>query len=136
MSTVYDPLRRKEVALTPEEGVRQAVIAWLRDTVGIPEIRMQSEWPFKYNGKTFRADIVAFDRNLNPEILVECKAPDVMIDATVIDQVIRYVRVLKVKNIVVTNGAATYFFVWDGTSYKQTTNISIRDCPETKGQTQ
>lgn len=125
MSTVFDPLRQKEVALTPEEGVRQAVIAWLRDTVGIPEIRMQSEWSFKYNGLTYRADIVAFDRNLNPEILVECKAPDVTIDAKVIEQVIRYIRVLKVKNIVVTNGAATYFFVYDGTSYKQSANLSL-----------
>lgn len=125
MSTIFDPLRKKQVALTPEEGVRQAVIAWLRDTVGIPEIRMQSEWSFKYNNLTYRADIVAFDRNLNPEILVECKAPDIAIDATVIEQVIRYVRVLKVKNIVVTNGTATLFFTWDGASYKQSPSLQL-----------
>lgn len=125
MSTIFDPLRKKQVALTPEEGVRQAVIAWLRDTVGIPEVRMQSEWSFKYNNLTYRADIVAFDRNLNPEILVECKAPDIAIDATVIEQVIRYVRVLKVKNIVVTNGTATLFFTWDGASYKQSPSLQL-----------
>jgi len=125
MNTIFDPLRKKQVALTPEEGVRQAVIAWLRDTVGIPEVRMQSEWSFKYNNLTYRADIVAFDRNLNPEILVECKAPDIAIDATVIEQVIRYVRVLKVKNIVVTNGTATLFFTWDGTSYKQSPSLQL-----------
>lgn len=125
MNTIFDPLRKKQVALTPEEGVRQAVIAWLRDTVGIPEVRMQSEWSFKYNNLTYRADIVAFDRNLNPEILVECKAPDIAIDATVIEQVIRYIRVLKVKNIVVTNGTATLFFTWDGTSYKQSPSLQL-----------
>lgn len=125
MNTIFDPLRKKQVALTPEEGVRQAVIAWLRDTVGIPEVRMQSEWSFKYNNLTYRADIVAFDRNLNPEILVECKAPDIAIDATVIEQVIRYIRVLKVKNIVVTNGTATLFFTWDGASYKQSPSLQL-----------
>lgn len=123
MSTIFDPLRKKEVALTPEEGVRQAVIAWLRDTVGIPQVRMQSEWPFRYNGRTFRADVITFDRNLKPEILVECKAPSVNIDSSVIEQVIRYVRVLEAKNIIVTNGSVTLFFTREGDSYKQTSGL-------------
>ena len=127
MNTVFDPLRKKEVALTPEEGVRQAVIAWLRDTVGIPQVRMQSEWPFKYNGLTFRADIIVFDRNLNPEILVECKAPEVAIDRKVAEQVIRYVRVLKVKHIIITNGAATLFFTLDGDPYRPTAGLQPQD---------
>lgn len=125
MSTIFDPLRKKEVALTPEEGVRQAVIAWLRDTVGIPQVRMQSEWPFRYNGRTFRADVITFDRNLKPEILVECKAPSVNIDSSVIEQVIRYVRVLEAKNIIVTNGSVTLFFTREGGSYKQADGLSI-----------
>lgn len=123
MKTIFDPLRKKEVALTPEEGVRQAVIAWLRDTVGIPEVRMQSEWPFRYNGRTFRADVITFDRNLKPEILVECKAPSVNIDSSVIEQVIRYVRVLEAKNIIVTNGSVTLFFTREGGSYKQSSGL-------------
>lgn len=123
MSTIFDPLRKKEVALTPEEGVRQAVIAWLRDTVGIPQVRMQSEWPFRYNGRTFRADVITFDRNLKPEILVECKAPSVNIDSSVIEQAIRYVRVLEAKNIIVTNGSVTLFFTREGDSYKQTSGL-------------
>ena len=109
-STIYDPLRRKHVALTPEEGVRQSVIAWLRDTCGFHETLMQSEWPFTYNGRQYRADIVVFDRQLRPQILVECKAPSVKIDQSVIEQVIRYTRVLKAKKIVVTNGTTTFFF--------------------------
>lgn len=123
MKTIFDPLRKKEVALTPEEGVRQAVIAWLRDTVGIPQVRMQSEWPFRYNGRTFRADVITFDRNLKPEILVECKAPSVNIDSSVIEQVIRYVRVLEAKNIIVTNGSVTLFFTREGGSYKQSSGL-------------
>lgn len=123
MKTVFDPLRKKEVALTPEESVRQAVIAWLRDTVGIPQVRMRSEWSFKYNSLTYRADIITFDRNLNPDILVECKAPTVAIDSSVIEQVIRYVRVIQARRLVVTNGTSTFFFVREGSSYRQSPSL-------------
>lgn len=113
MSKIYDPLRRKEVTLTPEESVRQQVIIWLRDTVGVPVARMQSEWPFTYNGRQYRADIVVFDRNLHPETLVECKAPSVKLDEAVIDQVVRYARVLEVKTIIITNGVESKSFTLD-----------------------
>ncbi len=64
MSDIYDPLRRKWVARTPEEEVRQRVIAWLRDEAGIPEGLMESEYGFTYNRRHYRADILAFDRRL------------------------------------------------------------------------
>ncbi len=125
MEKVFDPLRRREVPLTPEEGVRQAFIAYLHETGGIPFIRMSSEWPFIYNGKRYRADIVVFDRSLNPDILVECKAPSVSIDAAVIEQVIRYARHLKPRIIALTNGKVTYGFALDpsGTNYTPTVNL-------------
>ena len=103
--TIYDPLRRKQVARTPEEMVRQAVIAWLRDGKGVPETRMESEWGFVYNRRRYRADVVVFDRNLQPLLLVECKAPDVRIDGKVIEQVVRYTRVLPVRYVLITNGS-------------------------------
>lgn len=125
MNTIFDPLRKKEVALTPEEAVRQGVITWLNQEQGIPLVRMQSEYAFTYNGLQYRADILTFDRDLSPEILVECKAPSVKIDRDVIDQVVRYTRVLKVKKIVVTNGTTTFFFTRgaDGAGYVQTTSL-------------
>lgn len=125
MKTVFDPLRKKEVALTPEEQVRQAVIVWLNREQGIPLIRMQSEYPFTFNNLQYRADILVFDRNLNPEILVECKAPSVKIDQDVIEQIVRYTRVLKTKKIVVTNGTTTFFFSIDadGINYHQTATL-------------
>ena len=116
MEQIFDPLRKKMVVLTPEERVRQQVIMWLRDSEGIPEIRMMSEYPFKYNGRNYRADIMVFDRKLEPEILVECKAPSVRIDGKVIEQVIRYARVLAAKTIIVTNGIDTKSFTLKGES--------------------
>jgi hypothetical protein len=129
-SEIYDPLRRKMVARTPEEEVRQAVIAWLRDVKGIPETRMESEWGFTYNRRRYRADIIAFDRALQPQLLVECKAPDVKIDRKVIDQVVRYTRVLPVRHILITNGTVTHLL---GRSEADGSYVFLAEIPETLG---
>lgn len=104
---LYDPLRRKWVARTPEEEVRQAVIAWLRDERHIPFVRMASEYGFMYNRRHFRADVVVFDRQLRPFLLAECKAPGVRLDAAVVEQVLRYTRVLTVTFILITDGTVS-----------------------------
>jgi hypothetical protein len=120
---LYDPLRRKWVARTPEEEVRQRVIAWLRDVQGFPVGLMESEYGFTYNRRRYRADILAFDRQLQPWLLVECKAPDVPLGAAVVEQVVRYTRVLPVQYVMVTNGNTTHLLVRsdDGASYEALT---------------
>ena len=107
MSELFDPLRRKWVARTPEEEVRQAVIVWLRDVQGFPAGLMESEYGFLYNRRRYRADILVFDRRLQPFLLVECKAPGVRLDAKAVEQVVRYTRVLAVRYVLVTNGTDT-----------------------------
>ncbi len=110
---VFDPLRRKNVPLTPEEEVRQGFIRWLEAEVGVPLSLMASEYPFTFNGLQYRADIVVFDRGLSPVALVECKAPEVSLGRDVLEQVIRYNRVLGVKYIFITNGQLTYLCKWN-----------------------
>jgi len=105
---VFDPLRKKYVRLTPEEEVRQNIIAWLAQEWGVPLPLMSSEWAFSFNGMQYRADVLVFDRRLQPLMLVECKAHDIPIDRTVVDQVIRYNLSLKVKYILITNGKSSY----------------------------
>ena len=120
---LYDPLRRKWVARTPEEEVRQRVIAWLRDVQGFPVGLMESEYGFTYNRRRYRADVLVFDRQLQPYLLVECKAPDVPLGAAVVEQVVRYTRVLPVRYVMVTNGRTTHLLVRsaDGGSYEALT---------------
>ncbi|HIZ87145.1 MAG TPA: type I restriction enzyme HsdR N-terminal domain-containing protein [Candidatus Coprenecus pullistercoris] len=108
MDTVFDPLRRTEVALTPEEGVRQSVIQWLHTEVGIPLCMMASEYSFRYNAMQYRADVVVFGRDTKPLLMVECKAPSVRIDRNVVEQGLRYNRVLNVKYMIFTNGSSMY----------------------------
>ena len=106
--TIWDPLRKKEVALTPEERVRQWFVGVLSQSVGVPMHLMMSEVGFKLGGKQFRADILVYDRKAQPLAVVECKRPEVDLSAEVLDQAIRYNMVLNVKYIMITNGTATY----------------------------
>ena len=125
MSEIYDPLRRKWVARTPEEEVRQAVIAWLRDAKGVPVGLMESEYDFIYNRRHYRADILVFDRQLQPLLLVECKAPLVRLDAKVVEQVVRYTRVLAVRYVLVTNGSESHLLgrLPDGNGFQALSEI-------------
>ena len=93
---VWDPLRRKEVALTPEERVRQWFITVLRDELGVPPYEMMSEATLSYGGKAWRADIVVYRRNMTPAMVVECKRPDVELTREVLEQALRYNLVLDV----------------------------------------
>jgi predicted type IV restriction endonuclease len=124
--TVYDPLRKKDVALTPEEEVRQRVIGWLNGTLGFSLNHMMSEYSFKYNGLQYRADVVVFDRDGSIKLLVECKAPSVKIDQSVVEQGLRYNRVLGVQYILFTNGASLcgYRRVDSGVGYEAITDMS------------
>lgn len=106
--TIYDPLRKKEVALTPEEKVRQWFVGILSRQLGVPLHMMMSEAGFKLGGKQFRADIIVYDRKASPLAVVECKRPEVELTGEVLDQAIRYNMVLNVNYIFITNGTKTF----------------------------
>lgn len=107
-NTIWDPLRKKEVALTPEERVRQWFIGVLASQMEVPAHMMMSETGFKLGDKQFRADILVYDRAAKPLMVVECKRPEVELSSEVLDQAVRYNMVLNVKYIVITNGKSTF----------------------------
>jgi hypothetical protein len=118
MQTIWDPLRKKQVALTPEERVRQWCIGVLSKDLGVPMHMMMSEAGFRLGDKQYRADILVYDRQAKPLAVVECKRPEVEIDGAVLDQAIRYNMVLNVKYIVITNGSRTFICVKDSSGYR------------------
>lgn len=101
---MLDPVRRRWVALTPEEGVRQWVIGLLHEHYGYPLELMQVEGAITVNGMTRRCDIVVYDTTGVPQMIVECKKPDVAITQKVCDQACRYNTVLRVPYLLLTNG--------------------------------
>lgn len=110
MPTIFDPLRKKEVALTPEERVRQWCIGVLSRQLEVPLHMMMSEAGFRLGGKQLRADILVYDRKAKPLAVVECKRPEVELTREVLDQAIRYNMVLNVPYIFITNGTRTMIF--------------------------
>lgn len=111
---IWDPLRRKNVPLTPEERVRQWFISVLGEDMKVPVYKMMSEVGMKYGEgsvrKEYRADIVVYDRNSDPLMIVECKSPEVELSQAVMDQALRYDMVLGARYVVLTNGTHTHIF--------------------------
>ena len=117
--TIYDPLRRKDVTLTPEERVRQWFIEQLRNAAGVPLHQMMSEVALEYGaGKKWRADIVVYGHGGTPMAVVECKRPDVPISEAVAEQALRYTAVQEVKFIFLTNGKETYVYKRNGSGFE------------------
>lgn len=101
---VLDPVRRRWVALTPEEEVRQLTIQMLHSRYHYPLELMQVEGAITLNGMTRRCDIVVYDTDGHPQMIVECKKPEVAITQKVCDQACRYNTVLRVPHLMLTNG--------------------------------
>ena len=108
MIEVYDKLRKKYVAYTPEEDVRQRFIEFLTVDMLFPGGLICNEIGIVQNGIKRRCDTVILDRNGEPLPIIEYKAPHVTITQRVFDQIYRYNTVLKVKYLIVTNGIKTY----------------------------
>jgi hypothetical protein len=105
---IFDEIRKKYLVLTPEEWVRQHVVHFLMKEKNYPASRIALEISLKYNTLSKRADILIYDRQGNPYLMVECKAPEVNISQDTFDQVARYNMAFKVKYLVVTNGLKHY----------------------------
>lgn len=114
---MWDPLRRKEVAETPEERVRQWFIGVLAST-GSPMGLMGSEVALSFAGKRLRADIVVYNRAGEPLAIVECKRPQVEITADVARQALLYHGAIPVKFIILTNGNNTYIYKRSGEGFE------------------
>ena len=106
--TIFDPVRRKYVALTPEEWVRQHFVNYLISFKNYPKELLDNEVLVKLNGMSKRCDTVAYNRFLAPLVIVEYKAPTVSITNAVFDQIARYNMVLHVEYLIVSNGLNHY----------------------------
>jgi hypothetical protein len=101
---IFDVIRKKYVVLTPEEWVRQNFLQYLIREKKFPALLISVEAGLKYNQLQKRMDVLVYDKQGSPYLMVECKAPEVKITQDVFDQIARYNLVFKVKYLVVTNG--------------------------------
>lgn len=122
---VYDSLRGKWVALTPEEWVRQHFVNYLLVHKGYPRYLMANEIGLKLNDMSRRCDTVVFTRDRRPLVIVEYKAPSVAITQKVFDQIARYNIVLRASVLIVSNGLKHYCCLFQGDSY-----VFLKDIPD------
>ena len=106
--TIFDVLRNRYVALTPEEWVRQSFIHYLLTDKGYPKTLLANEMAINLNGTSKRCDSVLFDTKMQPKMILEYKAPNISITQKVFDQITRYNMVLHVEYLVVSNGLHHY----------------------------
>lgn len=124
--SVFDKVRRKYVALTPEEWVRQHFVNYLVSEKGYPESLIANEIQINLNQQKKRCDTVVYDRDAIPLVIIEYKAPEVGITQNVFDQIVQYNIVLKVRYLIVSNGLNHYCCKVD---YKNHTFAYLPDIP-------
>jgi hypothetical protein len=115
---IFDAVRRKYVALTPEEWVRQHVIHFLITEKNVPQNLIGVEKGLTILGRTRRVDVVVFDRNGQPALLVECKAPTVAINPQVYTQAAVYTYGFGIDYIMLTNGINHHYLQIDKTAQR------------------
>lgn len=105
---VFDPIRKKNIILQPEEMVRQLMIQWLIEKSVFSRNAIQVEKLVTVNNIRKRFDILLYNNNINPYILIECKSPAVTINQSVFDQISVYNLAMKAPYLVVTNGHSSW----------------------------
>jgi type I site-specific restriction endonuclease len=123
---VFDAVRKKYLVLTPEEWVRQHFIHYLNKEKNYPLGLMGVEQMVKYNNMQTRADIVLYTADGKPNVIVECKAPNVKITQDAFNQIAKYNFKLKVEFLVVTNGMQHFCCKMD---YEKKINCFLKEVP-------
>ena len=123
---VFDVVRKKYFKLTAEEWVRQHFINYLNKDKNYPFGLMGVEQMIKYNNLKTRADIVLYNIDGIPNMIVECKAPNMNITQDTFDQIAIYNFKLKVKYLVVTNGLQHFCCEMD---YKKNQILFLKGIP-------
>ncbi len=102
--TVYDPFRKKWIALTPEEQVRQYLARYMTDVLQYPAGMIAVEKKIAVGSRSKRFDLVVYDRRHVPWMLVECKAPEVAISEKTLHQLLNYHRAMPCRHWLLSNG--------------------------------
>jgi len=115
---IFDPFRKAWFVLTPEEWVRQHFLIWMTEELAYPKGLIAVEASLKYNTLSMRADAVVYDKQGNPLMLIECKAPHVKITQQTFEQAARYNHSFRTQFLALTNGMEHFCCRIDLTSGK------------------
>ena len=123
---IFDFLRRKYVALTPEEWVRQHFTHYLVEHKGYPKGLLGNEIELHIGNKKLRCDSILYNKVAQPQIIIEYKAPSVQVQQKTFDQISAYNLLLRVDYLIVSNGLQHYCCKMD---YEQQKYCFLKDIP-------
>jgi hypothetical protein len=123
--SIFDPLRKKFLILTPEEWVRQHLIWYLISEFHYPKSLFALERGLTYNTLQKRFDFMVLDQSGSPFLLVECKSPDIRLSQQTVEQVAVYNTQVKAPYIGISNGIQHLFLSYspEGKNYLQLREI-------------
>ena len=124
---IFDFLRRKYVALTPEEWVRQHFVHYLVSQKGYPKGLLANEVELVVGKKKLRCDTLLYNRVLKPQMIIEYKSPEIELTQRVFNQITVYNFLLHVEYLIVSNGRQHYCCRMD---YEQRSYQFLRDIPD------
>ena len=107
---IFDGVRKKWVLLTPEEWVRQNLIAYLLSKKNYPESLLAIEKEILVNDLKRRCDIVVYSNNI-PWMIIECKEPETPLNDKVLTQILNYNIALQVRYLIISNGKDTFGWI-------------------------
>ena len=125
--TIFDFLRRKYVALTPEEWVRQHFTHYLTDHKGYPKGLLGNEVELHISEKRLRYDTILYNKQGQPQMIIEYKAPTIKIQQKTFDQISVYNLLLHVDYLIVSNGLQHYCCKMD---YDNQKYLFLQDIPD------
>ena len=108
---IFDTLRKKWILLTPEEWVRQNFLQYLLQVKNYPASLIAIEKEIKLGELKKRFDMLVYDNDHQPWMMVECKAATIKLDDKVLEQILRYNISIPVRYLVVTNGTDCYGWI-------------------------
>ena len=104
---IFDILRHKYVALTPEEEVRQQFVHFLIEVKHYPKELLANEVEIQCGNKKLRCDSILYSKELQPVMIAEYKAPQIEITQRIFNQILDYNSLLSVPYLIMTNGRQT-----------------------------
>ncbi len=124
---IFDFLRRRFVALTPEEWVRQNFTHFLVEHKGYPKALLANEMQLSIGDKRLRCDTLLYNKEMQPLMIIEYKAPHIQIQQKTFDQIVAYNLLLHADYLVVSNGLQHYCCLMD---YEQRSYRFLTEIPD------
>ena len=122
---IFDIIRKKFLVLTPEEWVRQHFVHFLINHHNYPKNLINCEQSLTYNGRSKRSDILVYDKDAKPFLLIECKGSEIKLNQQVVDQASLYNSKIKAPYLLITNGLKTFCWKIENGNFTQ-----LKDVPE------